>query len=109
MSWNFDVRKGPISVEWFKGGLTNICYNALDRCVCVCVFVCVCVCVLRACGEAPDGQASACVWVGATRRQTPAPSTHPRALRPLPAGTSRRATAAGRASCGRAMSRATAP
>ncbi len=31
-SWNFDVRKGPIHIEWFKGGLTNICYNALDRC-----------------------------------------------------------------------------
>ncbi|GBG75139.1 hypothetical protein CBR_g19652 [Chara braunii] len=28
---NFDVRKGPISVQWFKGGKTNICYNALDR------------------------------------------------------------------------------
>jgi acetyl-CoA synthetase len=31
INWNFDVRKGPISVEWFKGGTTNICYNALDR------------------------------------------------------------------------------
>lgn len=31
ISYNFDVRKGPISVEWFKGGTTNICYNALDR------------------------------------------------------------------------------
>jgi acetyl-CoA synthetase len=31
ISYNFDVRKGPISVEYFKGGLTNICYNALDR------------------------------------------------------------------------------
>jgi len=30
-NWNFDVRKGPISVEWFKGGITNMCYNALDR------------------------------------------------------------------------------
>ncbi|KAH7332178.1 hypothetical protein KP509_20G073600 [Ceratopteris richardii] len=28
---NFDVRKGPVKVEWFKGGKTNICYNALDR------------------------------------------------------------------------------
>ncbi|KAL2631388.1 hypothetical protein R1flu_016074 [Riccia fluitans] len=28
---NFDIRKGPIKVEWFKGGKTNICYNALDR------------------------------------------------------------------------------
>jgi hypothetical protein len=31
ISWNFDVRKGPINVEWYKGGTTNICYNALDR------------------------------------------------------------------------------
>lgn len=31
ISYNFDVRKGPIHVEYFKGGLTNICYNALDR------------------------------------------------------------------------------
>eukprot|EP00268_Persea_americana_P015779 TRINITY_DN1741_c0_g1_i4.p1 TRINITY_DN1741_c0_g1~~TRINITY_DN1741_c0_g1_i4.p1 ORF type:complete len:736 (-),score=141.89 TRINITY_DN1741_c0_g1_i4:396-2603(-) len=30
-SENFDVRKGSIHIEWFKGGLTNICYNALDR------------------------------------------------------------------------------
>ncbi|KAF5828700.1 acetyl-CoA synthetase [Dunaliella salina] len=29
--YNFDVTKGPINVEWFKGGTTNICYNALDR------------------------------------------------------------------------------
>jgi len=31
VSANFDVREGPISIEWFKGGTTNICYNALDR------------------------------------------------------------------------------
>ncbi|GAQ78587.1 AMP-dependent synthetase and ligase family protein [Klebsormidium nitens] len=30
-SWNLDVRKGPIYVEWFKGGKTNIAYNAVDR------------------------------------------------------------------------------
>lgn len=30
-SENFDIREGPIRVEWFKGGKTNICYNALDR------------------------------------------------------------------------------
>lgn len=30
-SQNFDVRNGRIEVEWFKGGVTNICYNALDR------------------------------------------------------------------------------
>ncbi|CAM6077799.1 unnamed protein product [Sphagnum tenellum] len=29
--FNFDLRKGPVFVEWFKGGYTNICYNALDK------------------------------------------------------------------------------
>lgn len=28
---NFDIRQGPIFNEWFKGGFTNICYNALDK------------------------------------------------------------------------------
>ncbi|KAF3658660.1 Acetyl-coenzyme A synthetase, chloroplastic/glyoxysomal [Capsicum annuum] len=28
---NLDVRKGKIEIEWFKGGMTNICYNCLDR------------------------------------------------------------------------------
>ncbi|CAB4275546.1 unnamed protein product [Prunus armeniaca] len=27
---NLDVRKGDIRIEWFKGGITNICYNCLD-------------------------------------------------------------------------------
>ena len=31
MSYNFDVRKGDIFVNFFKGATTNICYNALDR------------------------------------------------------------------------------
>ncbi|KAI7846128.1 hypothetical protein COHA_000389 [Chlorella ohadii] len=30
-NYNFDVRKGPIFTEWFKGGKTNIAYNCLDR------------------------------------------------------------------------------
>ncbi|KAI8541210.1 hypothetical protein RHMOL_Rhmol08G0044400 [Rhododendron molle] len=30
-SENMDVRNGTISIEWFKGGITNICYNCLDR------------------------------------------------------------------------------
>ncbi|KAK6928615.1 Acetyl-coenzyme A synthetase, N-terminal domain [Dillenia turbinata] len=30
-SENMDVRKGNIKIEWFKGGITNICYNCLDR------------------------------------------------------------------------------
>ncbi|KAH9569586.1 hypothetical protein CY35_03G141100 [Sphagnum magellanicum] len=29
--YNFDLQKGPVFVEWFKGGYTNICYNALDK------------------------------------------------------------------------------
>nr|GMD07023.1 acetyl-coenzyme A synthetase, chloroplastic/glyoxysomal-like isoform X3 [Ipomoea batatas] len=28
---NLDIRKGKIHIEWFKGGITNICYNCLDR------------------------------------------------------------------------------
>jgi len=31
VNYNFDVREGPIFVDFFKGGKTNICYNALDR------------------------------------------------------------------------------
>lgn len=31
MSYNFDMRNGPVSIEWFKGGTTNISYNCLDR------------------------------------------------------------------------------
>ncbi|WOL12596.1 acetyl-coenzyme A synthetase, chloroplastic/glyoxysomal-like [Canna indica] len=30
-SENIDVTKGTIEFEWFKGGSTNICYNAVDR------------------------------------------------------------------------------
>ncbi|KAF5725605.1 putative acetyl-CoA synthetase [Tripterygium wilfordii] len=30
-SENLDVAKGTIKIEWFKGGITNICYNCLDR------------------------------------------------------------------------------
>ncbi|KAG5504369.1 hypothetical protein JKF63_04818 [Porcisia hertigi] len=30
-SYNFDKSKGPIFVKWFEGGVTNVCYNALDR------------------------------------------------------------------------------
>jgi acetyl-CoA synthetase len=31
LSYNFDVNQGPIYSNWFKGGRTNITYNALDR------------------------------------------------------------------------------
>ncbi|MEW5308089.1 MAG: hypothetical protein WDW38_000075 [Sanguina aurantia] len=27
---NIDVNAGPISIKWFEGGTTNLCYNALD-------------------------------------------------------------------------------
>lgn len=30
MSYNFDIRKGPIHTTWFQGGTTNISYNCLD-------------------------------------------------------------------------------
>ncbi|KAJ9564322.1 hypothetical protein OSB04_000288 [Centaurea solstitialis] len=30
-SENLDVTKGNINIEWFKDGITNICYNCLDR------------------------------------------------------------------------------
>ncbi|XP_076906749.1 acetyl-coenzyme A synthetase, chloroplastic/glyoxysomal-like [Bidens hawaiensis] len=30
-SENLDITKGNINIEWFKGGITNICYNCLDR------------------------------------------------------------------------------
>ncbi|XP_058737673.1 acetyl-coenzyme A synthetase, chloroplastic/glyoxysomal [Vicia villosa] len=30
-SENLDVTKGNINIEWFKGGITNICYNCVDR------------------------------------------------------------------------------
>ena len=29
--YNFDVRNGPVKIEWFVGGETNLTYNALDR------------------------------------------------------------------------------
>jgi acetyl-CoA synthetase len=27
--YNFDMRKGPISIEWFRGAKTNMCADAL--------------------------------------------------------------------------------
>jgi len=30
-SFNYDRRKGPISVEWYSGAKTNACYNCVDR------------------------------------------------------------------------------
>lgn len=31
VSHNFHISKGKVEVEWFSGGVTNVCYNALDR------------------------------------------------------------------------------
>ncbi len=31
LDFNYDRNKGPIKIEWFKDGKTNITYNALDR------------------------------------------------------------------------------
>jgi acetyl-CoA synthetase len=31
LDWNFDLKKGPVKVQWFLGGKTNVCWNALDR------------------------------------------------------------------------------
>jgi acetyl-CoA synthetase len=31
LSYNFDITKGKVFHEWFKGGKTNMCYNAIDR------------------------------------------------------------------------------
>jgi acetyl-CoA synthetase len=31
MKYNFDIRKGKVFHEWFRGGYTNVCYNCLDR------------------------------------------------------------------------------
>ncbi|KAG8446239.1 hypothetical protein GDO86_013910 [Hymenochirus boettgeri] len=31
LRYNFDVTKGKIFIEWMKGGVTNVCYNVLDR------------------------------------------------------------------------------
>ena len=31
LDYNFDVRKGKVFHEWFRGGYTNLCYNCLDR------------------------------------------------------------------------------
>lgn len=28
---NFDLAQGPVKIEWFIGGETNICHNSLDR------------------------------------------------------------------------------
>ena len=30
-SFNYDRRKGPISIEWFQGAKTNVCHNCIDR------------------------------------------------------------------------------
>lgn len=31
MDYNFDTRKGNVSIKWMEGAVTNISYNMLDR------------------------------------------------------------------------------
>ena len=31
LKYNFDHTKGPVSIKWMEGGVTNVCYNAVDR------------------------------------------------------------------------------
>lgn len=31
LQYNFDHTKGPISIKWMEGAVTNLCYNVLDR------------------------------------------------------------------------------
>jgi len=31
LKYNFDHTKGPVSIKWMEGGITNVCYNAVDR------------------------------------------------------------------------------
>ena len=31
MNYNLNVNKGRVNVEWFKDGVTNVCYNLLDH------------------------------------------------------------------------------
>lgn len=30
-SYNIDVNKGMVKIEWFRDGVTNVCYNLLDH------------------------------------------------------------------------------
>lgn len=30
-NYNYSISNGPVNIEWFKGGKTNICYNCIDR------------------------------------------------------------------------------
>ena len=53
--YNFDMSKGPIKIDWFQGGTTNICYNALDRHVAAGAGDCVAILWE---GNSPDEQAS---------------------------------------------------
>jgi len=31
LKYNFDHTKGPVSIKWMEGAVTNICYNAIDK------------------------------------------------------------------------------
>ena len=31
LEYNFNCANGPIFIKWMQGGITNVCYNMLDR------------------------------------------------------------------------------
>jgi acetyl-CoA synthetase len=31
VQYNYDYTQGPVTISWFAGGTTNLCYNAVDR------------------------------------------------------------------------------
>ena len=30
-SFNYNMKEGPVRIEWFSGAKTNVCYNCVDR------------------------------------------------------------------------------
>ena len=68
ISWNFDLSRGPIQVEWYKGAETNICYNCLDRNV-----------------KLGLGSSTCFLWEGNEPRAPPAVHAHMHAFTPPPA------------------------
>ena len=30
-TFNYDMREGPVNVNWYNGAKTNVCYNCVDR------------------------------------------------------------------------------
>ena len=31
LEYNLDLDRGPVSIQWMPGAVTNVCYNVLDR------------------------------------------------------------------------------